>query len=121
MKNLYFLCVCFSLSDSSLSSPPVTYLRLHIRRARVTAEGGEVPQRLALLLQTHDRVLLEHLVRRLPRPLEHQTPLEHLELGRPAHILFLLMICNRGRIRFWQKRIANASNIEEIERLLELG
>ena len=95
MTNLYFLCVCFSLSNSSLSSPPVTYLRLHIRRARVTAEGGEVPQRLALLLQTHDRVLLEHLARRLPRPLDHQTPLEHL------HILFLLMICNRGRIRFW--------------------
>ena len=81
----------------------------------MTAEGGEVPQRLALLLQTHDRVLLEHLARRLPRPLDHQTPLEHL------HTLFLLMICNRGRIRFWEKKIANASNIEEIERLLELG
>ena len=79
----------------------IPHLGLNVRGTRVAAKGCEVAQRLALLLQAHDRVLLEHLARRLPRPLDHQTPLEHLELGRPDHTLFLLMICNRGRIRFW--------------------
>ena len=49
----------------------IPHLGLNVRGTRVAAKGCEVAQRLALLLQAHDRVLLEHPGRLLlaPHPL----------------------------------------------------
>ena len=69
----------FYLNTFSSSSQP--HLWLDVRRTGVAAKGCEVAQRLALLLQAHDGVLLEHRGRHL-LPDQHPLPPHGLQHER---------------------------------------